>query len=157
MSTAFIIMCVCFGIAFLLMKDMSKTQQKEKLNGIVMSDHYARYIGGLPDLAGGKDATLYIKENEITLETFGVNPITKIINMKDITKAEIQSETQINQSVGLGKLIMFGVLAFGMKKKSEVKSYLLLGYKDNNEERNIILESTILEQITQTIRKYAFN
>ncbi len=74
--------------------------------------------------------------------------------MDVVTNAEIKSETQITSEIGLGKLLVFGALAFAMKdKKSVVKNYLVITCNKNGNEVSIIFESFIPERIVREIRK----
>lgn len=153
------ILMIIIGLGMVLIASCvnEKDAKKRQENGIIVHDMFAKYMGGLPDITGDKNITISVKENNIFI-SFQNNLITKDIPMNSVVNAEIKSETQITNEVGLGKILVFGVLAFGMKnKKTHVENYLLLTYKDIelNQIVNMVIFSRQLEQLTQTIRKYS--
>ena len=71
-----------------------------------------------------------------------------------ITNAEIKSESQITREVGLGRMIVFGALAFAMKTdKNTVKNYIVISCDDNGSKRDLIFESMIPEMVVREIRR----
>lgn len=149
-------LALCIFIIYLLVQSDNKRIEQEKKEGIVLSDPMAKYLGGFPDVAGEKNVHFKIKENIIILQIQSSG--TRYIPMKDIIDVGIKSETQINNEVSLGKLALFGVLAFGMDNKTTtINNYLVLSYKDKNGKRDVIIKSNQLEQLVRTIRRYRFD
>lgn len=154
-----------FIVIFLVICAMGAGMDVEKSHGKIetnvikkvdVNDPSAKYIGGFPDVAGGKKASIVVKEDEIKVIIHGLTGenIFKNIPMDIITNAEIKSETQITKEVGLGKLIIFGVLAFAMKnEKSTVRNYLVINCIENSEKRDLVFESRLVEPIVREIRK----
>ncbi len=154
MGISLLIMIICFSIAFFLKKSIDRTNQKE---GVLIRDVLAKYIGGFQDIEGGCSAQIAVKEDSVDLLLPSGKFMTpgKIkIPMDMIITVEVYSETQITKDIGLGKLVLFGALAFAMKNsKTDVKNYLLLSYNDEGKKRDLIFESSMLGQIVREIRK----
>ncbi len=152
-------------VIFLIICAMGAGMDVEKSHGEIetnvikkvdVNDPSAKYIGGFPDVAGGKKASIVVKEDEIKIIIHGLTGenIFKNIPMDIIANAEIKSETQITKEVGLGKLIIFGVLAFAMKnEKNTVRNYLVINCIENGEKRDLVFESRLVEPIVREIRK----
>lgn len=150
----FVLFAICVLITYLLIKSDNKRIHLESLDGIVLSDPNAKYLGGFPDVAGSKNVHFAIKKDEIVITIYVMpTPIIRHISMKDIVDAEIKSETQINNEVSLGKIALFGVLALGMNSKTTtVNNYLVLTYMEYGRQRDIIIKSNNLENLVRTIR-----
>lgn len=100
----------------------------------------ARYKGGIKNISA--DGTITINVLDIGLGFTGAfnRKVIKFENIKDIF---IENERSIQQQVSLGKLIMFGGLAFGMKKKNvEInKEYVIINVIDEDGEYNVVLDT----------------
>lgn len=149
---------VFLGIAFLLKSSMNKDIEQEKSLGIIYSDNYASYIGGLSDVEGGKSVKVSILNEKIVLDFTRTvqkadefNPPT-VIKMDNINYAEIKSEEQLRNDISVGRILVLGILAFG-KQKQVVNNYTLINYQDNNTERNLVLQSPNNETLVKTIKK----
>lgn len=137
------------------MMGLRAVEKKEKKLGILARDGSATYIGGFSNIVGGKKAIIGVKEDFILISIGSLaDGNTKTLPIDMIINAEIKTETQITRDVGLGKMAVFGVLAFAMKKdKNLVKSYLVIKCKDKEEETNLIFDSVASEKIVNEIRK----
>jgi hypothetical protein len=149
-----VIIGIIIAIVFLL-HETAKNREENERRGIVFRDISAKYIGGFSDVKGGEKADIGIKKNEIEIIIGGsVFNSNKIIPIDMITNAEIKSESQITREVGLGKMIVFGALAFAMKTdKSTVKNYIVISCDDNGSKRDLIFESMIPEMVVRKIRR----
>lgn len=152
---------VLLSIAYFVLDKSDKKHQKsterEKKEDIIVSDKFAEYIGGFPDVSGGKRAHIIVKQNEveIILSPFE-NIIKKVIPMEVITNAEIKSESQITNEVTLGRMLLLGPLAFAFKKeKSIVKNYLVISCKKQDKEISLIFKTGSIseESIVNKIRE----
>jgi hypothetical protein len=152
---------VLLSIAYFVLDKSDKKHQKsterEKKEDIIVSDKFAEYIGGFPDVSGGKRAYITVKQNEIeiVLSPFA-NTIKKVIPMEVITNAEIKSESQITNEVTLGRMLLLGPLAFAFKKeKSIVKNYLVISCKKQDKEISLIFKTGSIseESIVNKIRE----
>lgn len=108
-------------------------------------------IGGFKDIGACKDCYIDLFEEKINITLYKKNQSgtvlgSKIVDIKmsDILSAELQTETQISEQISLGKLITFGILSFGMKKKQNeiIREYLLINMNYNNEKVSLILKTT---------------
>lgn len=113
---------------------------------------HGEYIGGLSNLVAPVSMSIELFPEYLLLKYNDKEIKIDKINIKSI---EVMTKQQIESQVGLGKLLVFGVLAFGMKKKKEViENYLVLKYKDCNEEKNIILGDCENNRIQECIDYY---
>ncbi len=150
-----IIISICAFLLFISFTIENSRLKQEKKEGIVLGDPLAKYMGGFPDIVGGKGVYFQIKEDSVVLQIHSSG--TKYIPMNDIINAEIKSETQINNEVSLGKIALFGVLALGMNSKTTtVNNYLVLTYMEYGKQRDIIIKSNHLENLVRTIRNLKF-
>lgn len=141
-----------FVIAYLLNDSIQKQDIRE---GVLIRDEFAKYIGGFSDLAGGKDASILIKEDCINIFIGGVaDTVKKTMPMDIVKNAEIKSEAQISKEVTMGRLLIFGPLAFAMKKeKNKVKNYLVITCEKEGQEKSFIFESKCAENIVREVRR----
>lgn len=68
---------------------------------------------------------------------------------------ELQTESQIKQQITLGRLLVFGVFALGLKKqKEDIIKYAVLKYtNDNGKEENIIIKSKYISLFLEELHK----
>ena len=146
-----IITFIIFGIIiFIGMKiDSSDTiinsAVEDRNNGIIGKVD-AQYFGGFKDICNCNKCYVIRKENDIEfnfLSKNGTNPNIKIISNKNIKSCSIMTDIQIQEQVNLGKLLCFGLLAFGMKgnKKEITNEYVVLEVLDNNSLISVILKN----------------
>lgn len=149
---------VCFGVAWLLGKSIMKDHQKDKENGMIVSDLYATYVGGFADLEGGRGLHIKVYNDKVTMQSnkavqVGNDMFTKVINMDNILNAEIKSEQQLQSDISLGNILTLGVFSLG-KSKNVVQNYTIIRYKNSRDEmRDIVIQSQKNEQIVRAIRK----
>lgn len=143
---AFVIISIIISVVILIMYNNSNE------SNIIYQDIFCKYLGGYPDIEGGRSAKIGILTKDFIVIQIGNN--TKTIKKNDLINAEIMSEQSIVQNVSLGKIIAFGVFALGMKNpKTIVKNYLILTYKENEKEISIIIDSNNLERLTRELRQ----
>lgn len=65
----------------------------------------------------------------------------KEILLSDIEDCTIQTETQLKERVSMGKLLCFGVFAFGMKGKQQAiaQDYTVVRFKDGDKVSDLVL------------------
>lgn len=144
-------MVACFIISSLLKRNIEETDKKEN---VLVRDVSAIYVGGFPDVEGGSKAHIVVKKETINILFGGVMiQGQKSIPMSSVINAETKSETQITKDVSLGKLIVFGVLAFAMKdSKTTVKNYLVISCNDSGKRRDYIFETSLAVRIIGVIK-----
>jgi hypothetical protein len=119
--------------------------------GILFKEYGAMYLGGFPDIIGGK-ADIEIKENGVFINC--KHNGSKFIFAKNIISSEIKTNTQIEEEISLGKILLFGVFSLGMKNRNTVvKNYIDIKYNDNGTTRDIILESKQTQNLINTLRR----
>ena len=73
-------------------------------------------------------------------------PISKI-PINQITRYELKTESEIQKDVTLTRLLALGVLAYGLKKKTEINNtYLILSYVQNNVPIDCIFKNAVNNQ-----------
>lgn len=146
------------GIILLAYFNTQRFKKEDEREGNIVKERGSfktKYIGGFSDLAGEKFIDIAIKEDSIVIEFKHREHIpNRIIPMNLIKNIEIKTESQISRDVTLGRMLVFGVFALGMKKESTVvTNYLVITVDNNGEDRSIIFYSTMPEQIVQAVRK----
>ena len=98
------------------------------------------YYGGFKDWGCKKDIKLIVFDGYFRLDSDYSG--SKIIEFKDIKDCRIQTEKQLSERVSMGKLLCFGVLAFGMKGKQKElsKDYVLVRCNYENEDIDLVLD-----------------
>lgn len=153
-----------FGIVSLTLfglyiRNMLKKQKQQRLEkGIVFESLNSTYIGGFPDINGGTPVNVVVYKDKIEFTTtFNNNryaTIVKSMNMNDIQKVFISTKSQIQASIGLGKMLVFGVLAFAMAgSKTVVKNYLVMNYKYEDDIISIVLDTSQNEELVKIINE----
>lgn len=150
-----IIIGVIILLYFLADRAEKFTEKVNKEKGIEVRDFNSKYIGGFQDVIGGIKADIMVKQNEIQIGLWRTGKIDyKFIPMDIVINAEIKSENQIAKEVSLGKMIVFGALAFAMKnEKSVVKNYLVISCDENGYRRDLVFESNYSERLVKEIRR----
>lgn len=148
---------LCFFIAYLLSKSMQKdVEEREKVEGVIMVDMYAEYLGGFPTVSSDdKRVELTVKDNGVVFNFLGRKPM-QFISKKDLLNAEVRSESQITEDISLGRVLAFGVVGLAMKKKNTVnKNYLVISYNDKGQKRDVIMETSphLTDKIAVRIRE----
>ena len=116
-------------------------KQKLKEAGPAYGVSAGKYLGGHPELPQSSDGVITINKAGIFFEV--MFPFAGlIISIENIKKAEFKTEEQIHKDVTLGRLLLFGVFAFGMKKKTKTqKNYLVVIYEENGIENTVVFET----------------
>lgn len=101
---------------------------------------HANYKGGIKNISSNGTIVIYVLDIGLGFTSGLSKKIIKFENIKDVF---IENEHSIQQQVSLGKLIMFGGLAFGMKKKNvEInKEYVIINVIDEDGEYNVVLDT----------------
>lgn len=133
-------------------KDVEKA--KQLLNSLGILDFYEIvHIYGHPYintntnvyLVINNDNNLYLYKtwNDVMSKT---NEMSKI-PINQITRYELKTESEIQKDVTLARLLVLGVLAFGLKKKTEINNtYFILSYVQNNVPIDCIFKNTVNNQ-----------
>lgn len=148
-------------------KDGKNKMYKEKgFNWVQDSSFKLHYKGGIKNLSVQMDTTIDIlKEglnfiySEKRVEEDNNNKQTILqsiyIDFSDIKSIEIQTESSIKSQVSLGKLLFFGVLAFGMKRKEKesIQEYIVLKVADEEGDYGVVLSvESLIDQASYTNR-----
>lgn len=134
-------------------KDLNKKGYNKVTNLIIF-----KYIGGIKTISSSnnvqikllKEGICFSYKKEDVEETY--NNIIKFENIEDVY---LDTQQSIQERVSLGKLICFGVLAFGLKGKQiqNTKEFIVLEVSENNKNYNIILDCKNIQQGLDTILK----
>ncbi|CAM2829985.1 hypothetical protein HAHI6034_05055 [Hathewaya histolytica] len=137
-----IIMCFFLFMIFLsLIIDPEKEKKKLREMGILGGVH-GKYLGGLPDVAGGIKLYIMLKTDGLHF-TFNENyKAIKKINYEDVLSVEIQSEHELRNQVSSGKIFMFGLAGTVGEDKLVVSNYVTMKINYNNTERTIVIQPT---------------
>ena len=149
-----VVVFIVIGIGiFLFIYYFTNTNNSTKLNedireyeyfeqGLIYIDEYkyVSYFGGFKDKGKSDDIKVIVFENKIDFK-FSYDD-TREIFIKDIHDCRIQTEKQLSERVSMGKLLCFGVLAFGMKGKQKElsKDYVVVRYNYENEDIDLVLD-----------------
>jgi len=133
-------------------KDVEKTKQFLNSLGILVFYEIV-HIYGHPYidtntniyLVINNDNNLYLYKtwNDVMSKT---NEMSKI-PINQITRYELKIESEIQKDVTLARLLALGILAFGLKKKTEINNtYLILSYVQNNVPIDCIFKNAVNNQ-----------
>ena len=116
-------------------------------------DFHVHYKGGIKSISVNSNIFIALLKEGLAFESVGVKKIILFSNIKEIS---LQNEVQIQQQVSLGKLILFGWLAFGMEKnKKEINNeYIVLTVDDGDGKYNILLQSYVSDDNQNNYNKY---
>lgn len=129
-------------------KQVKKLTEEFKEEGLeFLASYVFRCLGGFKDMGACEECyicvcrdrlriTLIKKENGVTLGS----KVADVL-ISDITDIALENERSIVEKVSLGKLMVFGLLSFGMqgKQKEVNRELLVLTFNYNNEEVSLIL------------------
>ena len=137
-------------------KPKSYTNIKSKESDLMITtyryEYNCMYLGGFKNIAGGKSSTLRFNPNYLHI-IFSGEKIN--ITKENIKSMEIITNQQLSQEVSLGKLIIFGLLAFAMRDtKTQVKNFLLIKCTYVNEDINLLFELKASDKIEECIDCY---
>lgn len=145
------ILIILFFLSYLILKSQESYEIKNNIP-ITMYEFDGTYLGGFPDLEGGKNIVVKVKQNSLYLT---IKNTTKIIPSYKIRSVEIMSQQQITNAVNVGSLLVLGIFAFALPNKTRVQNYLVITYKDDHgKERSIIIDAySKLEEKVKDIKK----
>jgi len=129
----YIALLILIIVGYIYKQKQNKTNKNQ---GVIYESPSIVHIAGHPDLQPNDLIKLQIKNNN-TINLHKVfkkqSNITDIeIPIDQLTRYEIKTESQIQKDVTLTRLLALGVLAFGVKKKTEINNtYLVLSYIQN--------------------------
>lgn len=158
----FIMMAISIFILLIyVFISMSKTEQQQKERHIrenVMLEKTIYHLNGHPYLKENDLVDFQIKNNNtIYFRKENVNTGLEI-PVLDLLKYEVKTESEIRHDVTLGRLLVLGIFAFGVKKKSKVEEqFLIISYIQNGVEVQCIFkqssENQKLGDIVSTLNK----
>lgn len=132
--------------------------QKVWINKKVIDVCEGIYIGGVKGLSANlsRNKKIYFLEDGIGI---GIVAGKKFIKYSDIQDVYIESSHSIEQKVSMGKLICFGVLAFGMKKneKNKIHEIVVINVKEGKEEYNVFVDCELKSSIQIVYNKIIKN
>lgn len=162
MTIIIIIAIVIIICCMLSSKDMKKIDKENMDKFSKLGYHYieslgAYYKGGIKNISINNNAiTIILLQEGLNFDT-GI--VEKTIFFKNIKDISLQSQQHIQNQVSLGKLIVFGVLAFSMEGKTNTinDEYIVLNAIDEDGEYNVVMqpyESTKNQEMYNTLSTY---
>ncbi|MBN1075082.1 hypothetical protein DVV91_12095 [Clostridium botulinum] len=105
----------------------------------INNNFQVKYKGGIKDISVNSYVSVDLLKEGVS---FGEGE--KIVLFKNIKDLSLENETQIQQQISLGKMLVFGGLAFAMERKNKEinNEYIVLSVEDNKGKYNILLQST---------------
>ena len=102
--------------------------------------NFVDYLGGFKNKGKSDDIKVIVFENKIDFK-FSYED-TREIFIKNIKDCRIQTDKELIERVSMGKLLCFGVLAFGMKGKQKelTKDYVVVRCNYENEDIDLVLD-----------------
>jgi len=98
----------------------------------IMFKSIVEYMGGIPGLSNTGPSAAIITNQVLNI---GLKGEATTILLGNIKYAVLKTEEQIQNDVTLGRLLLVGILAFGLKKKTVNKQiYLLVAFELNGNE-----------------------
>jgi hypothetical protein len=96
-----------------------KQEKWEKEN--IVGEFNLQHIAGHPKIKPNEKINIIIYKNKISFRTNPLfeEPIKFELDLQDITRLEIKNEEQITKDITLGRLLLLGPLAFGLKKTTK--------------------------------------
>lgn len=115
------------------------------------------YLGGFSDVSIQYKTCRLSFLDDKTILTF-INPQqyqeVRTIPNEDIISVQFATKEYISQQVGLGKLVVFGWLALGMKNnKKTIEEYIMMNTKYGNESISIIFNGSPYDCSNETLLK----
>ncbi|WP_252241679.1 hypothetical protein [Clostridium sp. ZBS18] len=104
----------------------------------IKNGFFVHYKGGIRNLSVNSSVIV-----DLLQEGIAFNKDKKIILFKNINNIILENETQIQQQISLGKMLIFGALAFGMERKNKEinNEYIVLKVEDEDGEYSVLLQS----------------
>lgn len=141
-----IIIVIFFGICIYIGLSTGKElEEKNKKKFTSQGYNYIAYCGveykgGIKNISIDTPVTIGLLKEGLSFTTIVGD---RIILFKNIIDISLQSRQYIESQVSLGKLIVFGILAFGMNKNQKKinDEYIVLKVNDDDGEYNILLQA----------------
>lgn len=148
MNIVLIYLVICFLViefVFIIPNKIIKQKQEKLKKENVLCEFNLRHIAGHPNIKPNEPIKFNIKNNKIYLIKFFKDFFE--YNLTDITRLEIKNEEQITKDVTLGRLLLLGPLAFGLKKTTKHETqYLILSYIENGITIDCIFKNEVRDQ-----------
>jgi len=131
MIIIYIVICATYGRS-------NANKQMKDINNQFIQDGMIEifgliHLGGYPYFKANEKIFIEIRKDNNLYFYKNRNEIINKISINQITRYEIKSESEIQKDVTLTRLFALGILAFGLKKKTEINnSYILLSYEQND-------------------------
>lgn len=116
---------------------------------------YMKYVGGIKGLSVNQKLNEYVV---FLNDGIGVGYMDnkKKIPYKCITDVAIENTKSIEQRVSMGKLLFFGILAFGMKKNQEdiIKEFIVIDVEDEEDGKYSVVFDLPIQSKVQEVYNY---
>ncbi|MBN1075971.1 hypothetical protein DVV91_16745 [Clostridium botulinum] len=154
----FMIMCIYAGFDVLADRKVDSLKiQNECRNYNAIKDFIIfKYIGGIKNISINSNVTIKLFKEGISFTYLsGTERRNYMIHSNEIEDISIQTQQSIQEKVSVGKLLVFGILAFGLKGKQKElnKEYLVLNVNKNNENFNVILDCRNIQNGLESLLK----
>jgi hypothetical protein len=118
-------------------KVSKQTQERNKKLGIIYNIEMD-YVGGFKDVLLKQKCILKLYKDKLVISMTSKQLTISLENIIDI---DGKFETEIYNDVTLSRLLLTGVLAFGLKKKTEItRKFLIIEFKEKNSIYKLIFE-----------------
>jgi hypothetical protein len=96
------------------------------------------YIDGTLNLSKNNfDVGLFVNNEHLAVTSFSYSlqiPINKLIS------CNLRTDQEITETVTLGRLLVFGIFAFGMKKpKKIITKYIVINFYDESDKQQMVI------------------
>lgn len=146
-----IIICI-IGIFVTTITDNDKRKNNPYYYRKSIASTLVDYVGGYSDILERKSCNFAIYDDEVRIRFPGRQIVISYNNVIDI---DGKNEEEMRKDVTLTRLLLFGIFAFGMKKKTCTnRKFVILKYKYNDKVYTIIFETPKAEQIIRDFNKY---
>ena len=159
METLFILAVIIIVVGFCVSVKIQYDNQKYMKEQGILCDIPIIHVAGHPYLSHDDKLNIQIDKNTVCLipksSITAMRLVKENIDVKtgieipisQITRYELKTESEIQKDVTLTRLLALGVLAFGLKKKTEINNtYLILSYVQNNVPIDCIFKNTVNNQ-----------
>lgn len=124
----------------------------KEMNKVVFAFGKCKYLGGHPKITKICEGSMAVNNDKIIFQAGFFKNLE--IPISDVINCSIQTQEQISRNVTLTRLLLFGIFAFGMKKKKvDTIQYLTITYIENGIEQTVIFESNKSVQLSSAIMR----
>lgn len=146
---AFILMCLCFFVAYLIIKSCNKPipeleRAYEGMRGKIDTTR-CTYLGGFSDVSINNNLCsllffkdrlkfVFLRNQEVT--------VIKEVSKDNIIDVSFVTENYLKDKINMGALLVFGWIgAIALKDKKQMKNeYVLITIKNKDKEQGIVLD-----------------